>query len=660
RRPVGALALLLGGCSPAPPPGAPSDAAPTPPDAQRTDAAPVDAEVPPPLDGSAYDRVNAYVAERDRLDRQVWGDELEAQRHATAFVELWDALRGATDAAAVLAAFPVGALVVGHPGEPSASADGVTLLPLSAAPRALDQAAWAALVRGLADDGLRLRHSVWHHVAFRPAPPRSTFDAELHLIRSGTDERLSLRARLIVDWQPSTAPATPRPARIDATEAWLTRRAGPPAFVPSLQLPIGRRPPTPVLAADLGGDGRVELVVPRTNAAYRPTADGTWLRLTLANHPLKQPDAALLADLDGDGHLDLLVAGRDAGGAYRLGLYRGHEGGLFPDPPRVAFAPAEPLRRVRVLTAGDIDGDGDLDLFVGQHRGPFDGGATPTPLHDADDGPPSYLLRNDGRGGFTDVTADAGLTVKRHRRAQSGSLVDLDDDGDLDLVTVSDFSGVDLFANDGRGRFTDVTQARVDDRALLGAAHALADFDGDGRLDLVATGVRSPTVHRLNGLGLQRPGLDAFTRARTALSGGDRLYLGRRDGRLQRADLAAAGSAWGRSWGVAAFDRENDGDLDLFVARGDHSGRTARDYDTQFWRHDVYFDARPLGQAAAEIALIGRQAHIGSGLSWHGFQPDRLYVRRPDGYRDEAHLWGLGSAADGRTALAFDYDEDGR
>ena len=74
----------------------------------------------------------------------------------------------------------------------------------------------------------------------------------------------------------------------------------------------------------------------------------------------------------------------------------------------------------------------------------------PTPYYDANDGHPSYLLVNDGTGRFENATAPAGLARKSHRRVIAASLVDLDDDGDLDLVTVNDFSGVDLFYNKAR------------------------------------------------------------------------------------------------------------------------------------------------------------------------------------------------------------------
>jgi hypothetical protein len=57
---------------------------------------------------------------------------------------------------------------------------------------------------------------------------------------------------------------------------------------------------------------------------------------------------------------------------------------------------------------------------------------------------------NDGRGRFTDATEEAGLAASA-RRTYAASLVDLDDDGDLDLAVVSDFAGVELYATTHMG-----------------------------------------------------------------------------------------------------------------------------------------------------------------------------------------------------------------
>src|SRR5262249_54375802 len=149
---------------------------------------------------------------------------------------------------------------------------------------------------------------------------------------------------------------------------------------------------------------------------------------------------------------------------------------------------------------------GDLDVFLGQYKNPTLGQILRPHYYDANDGYPAFLLLNDGHGNFTDVTVAAGLEKNRRRRTFSASFANLDDDGSLDLVVVSDFAGLDLYRNNGHGHFTDMTRDWVAEPHAFGMGHALADFNVDGRLDLLMIGMNSPTVDRLEHLGLIRNG----------------------------------------------------------------------------------------------------------------------------------------------------------
>src|SRR5947207_15125749 len=113
---------------------------------------------------------------------------------------------------------------------------------------------------------------------------------------------------------------------------------------------------------------------------------------------------------------------------------------MLRPPPRSTLFPYTTLFR-SVMTCGDIDADGDLDVFLAQYEEPYANGTTPNPYYDANDGNPCYLLLNDGHGNFNDATIGSGLEKKRQRRSYSASFADLDDDGALDLVVVSDFAG---------------------------------------------------------------------------------------------------------------------------------------------------------------------------------------------------------------------------
>ena len=212
----------------------------------------------------------------------------------------------------------------------------------------------------------------------------------------------------------------------------------------------------------------------------------------------------------------------------------------------------------------------------------------PSPFYDANDGYPAYLLLNDGDGNWTPATEEAGLGAKRFRRTYASSFVDLDSDGDLDLLVVSDYAGVDLYHNDGTGRFSDANDTLRGDRHLFGMSAAFADYDLDGRLDFFVAGMGSTTARRLEALGLARSGPPRRDRDADAhgLSATGSTWRATTAGTSP--DFAAQVARTGWTWGTTAFDFDNDGDPDLFAANGHQSGESTQDYCSNFWSHDIY------------------------------------------------------------------------
>ena len=120
---------------------------------------------------------------------------------------------------------------------------------------------------------------------------------------------------------------------------------------------------------------------------------------------------------------------------------------VFSNKPKIINAMLDPLIMPIASTSGDVDGDNDLDVFITQYKSPYIYGQMPTPYYDANDGFPSYLLINDGKGNFKDMTTEYGLHEKRFRRTYSCSFLDIDNDNFLDLITVNDFAGIDIYKN---------------------------------------------------------------------------------------------------------------------------------------------------------------------------------------------------------------------
>lgn len=127
------------------------------------------------------------------------------------------------------------------------------------------------------------------------------------------------------------------------------------------------------------------------------------------------------------------------------------------------------------VAAGDVDGDGKVDLYFCRTEGD------------------NALYRNLGDWRFEEVTAASG-TACADQYSTGAALVDLDGDRDLDLVVNSLGQGTRIFFNDGRARFSESTNSGVA-RSLGATSVALADVEGDGDLDLYVTNYRTDTFH---------------------------------------------------------------------------------------------------------------------------------------------------------------------
>ena len=604
------------------------------------------------------------IRQRQELDNTVWALEVAAQKHEEAFVALWDNLRKADDKYAVLEAFPFERLAFGSLRKAREYDGGIRVSELGKPDKTLTPDEFRRRMAAFREQGYRIVQTEWHHSAFQqPArgPARSKVSMQLHVARDDPPHRAVLKGELDVEWSgKQDEQGRPLPAKIAARNMQLMERSAPAVFKAILPETTELQPKQvmPLLLYDLDGDGLSEIILGGWNRVYWNRGGVEFEAETLLQDPVKMFDAAIIADFNGDSRGDLVCVGEDGW----LTIYDGDDQGKFTASPR-RFGGMR-FDYAKSFTAGDIDGDGDLDLWIGQYKQPYLQGSMPTPFYNANDGYPAVLLLNDGSGQFADVTQQAGLAANRHRRTYSSSFVDLDEDGDLDLLTVNDFCGIDIYDNDGQGSFTDVTADLVDQRHSFGMAHTFGDYDLDGKLDFYVIGMSSTTARRLDSMNLGRAEHPDINRMRSAMGYGNRMYLARDDGGRRRYVQPSfndhvARTGW--SWGTTSFDFDNDGDRDIYVVNGHNSGKSARDYCTRYWCHDIYTGTSQTDKEVGKLFVNSLDDLLKGEMSWNGFEHNELLVN--DGGQDflsAAFLLGLAFEFDSRAMASDDLDADGR
>jgi hypothetical protein len=245
------------------------------------------------------------------------------------------------------------------------------------------------------------------------------------------------------------------------------------------------------------------------------------------------------------------------------------------DPAPIRFAPRAidftldscetPERRAPETMAGglalfDFDNDGDLDLF-------FTNGADIRTLKKTAPKYANRLFANDGKGGFTDVTARSGLAGAGYDNAAVG---DYDNDGFADLF-VGGVHRNSLYRNNGDGTFSDVTSRAGLDRPdpeygpLWSVGGAWADVNNDGLLDLFVVNYLSWSIATEPPCDYQ--GRREYCHPKFYKRLPNQLFLNRGGGRFEDVSAQSGIRAHpGKGMGVGVADYDLDGLPDIFVA----------------------------------------------------------------------------------------------
>ncbi len=314
-----------------------------------------------------------------------------------------------------------------------------------------------------------------------------------------------------------------------------------------------------LIHADYNNDGFIDVLVLRgawlgpqgriPNSLLRNNGDGTFTDVTeaaglLSFHPTQ---AATWFDFDGDGHLDLFIGNESSGPAdlHPAELYRNNGDGTFAEC--AAASDVAVTGFVKAVISGDYNNDGRPDLYLSRRDGP------------------NILLRNDGPGPtpsspwrFSSVAREAG--VAEPFQSFSCWFWDYDNDGWLDLAVTgygiqdvgdvaADYLGLPhagerarLFRNRGDGTFADVTQEAGLYQVLHTMGCNFGDLDNDGWLDFYV-GTGDPDFATL------LP---------------NRMF--RSDGGKRFQDVTTSGGfgQLQKGHGIAFGDIDNDGDQDIY------------------------------------------------------------------------------------------------
>ncbi len=434
-----------------------------------------------------------------------------------------------------------------------------------------------------------------------------------------------------------------------------------------------------VAAGDVDGDGRCDLyfcAIHGTNSLYRNLGGWRFEEVTTASGlaGCQSPSTgALLVDTDGDGDLDLFVA------SLGHGVRSFANDGIGHFTETTADAGLSTNSGSMSLAAGDVDGDGDLDLYVANYgelsilrsggqaemrridgrwvvSGPYGDRLRFVDGRLEEVGEVDALYLNDGSGRFKPVPWDSEYFLDEQGRplpapwdfGLSVQIRDMNADGWPDIYVCNDFQTVDRFwINQGHGRFRALPRLSMRKQSFSSMGVDFGDLDRDGHLDFLVTEMMS-REHRSRmrqvvgmGLNLLPPGI-LDNRPETPRN---TLFRNWGDGEYCELANYAGVTASDWSWQGVFFDVDLDGYEDILIGNG-----IAHDVQDR----DVLARIRAMGRqsiAESRANLLRYPPSMTPNLAWRN--------RGDFTFEDVGENWGFSAREISQGFATADLDGDG-
>jgi enediyne biosynthesis protein E4 len=332
------------------------------------------------------------------------------------------------------------------------------------------------------------------------------------------------------------------------------------------------------------------------------------------------PSAAALFDIDNDGFLDLAVS-FDNG---VVKFFKNKDGKFLKNKSWIDFHSTGDKRSIVFF---DANNDGFLDVYFGSYFDLTVDSIISTSFHGQKAGK-NVLLLNQGGEGFKDVTAEWGIEDPSY--TWTTALADFDGDGFIDIINVNDFGLLTNYRNIEGKFFRKLDRDTMDERtASYNMSGEVADFNQDGKMDVYVSNTN-----------------------KFPLTTGNNKLLINRDGKFKNASEELNVESCGWSWGARAFDPENNNNLALFVVASPNWS------ENQNFRLNLlsipYFLKNSLANFLYEnipmdffrFTIVERQSNC-------------FFYKKDGQYQDIASSFGAELQDGGRSIAEIDFNNDG-